>query len=70
VGPLPNVGVSPAVPALPGAPAAPGGPITSTTADVAQMPSVTFTKSCIMSYPSVDFLIYRMRVFRIHIYGR
>jgi len=70
LGPLPSVGLGAAVPALPGASAAAGGPITSFTADVGQTPSVTFTKSCVASYPSVDFLIYRMKVFRIHVYGR
>lgn len=62
-GPLPSVG-----PARVGT--ARTGPAFSTSAAVGQTPGVTFTKSCIMSYPSVDFVIYRMQVFRIHIYGQ
>jgi len=67
-GPLPSVGtVGPAVPALR---AGPTGPPNSLEAAVGQTPGVTFTRSCIASYPSVDFVVYRMKVFRIHIYGR
>jgi hypothetical protein len=69
-GPLPGVGPTLAAPLLSGVPRVSTGPVTSTTADVGQTPSVTFTKSCILSYPSVDFLVYRMKVFRIHVYGR
>jgi hypothetical protein len=61
-GPLPAVGVA--------SPFAPVGPGYTTTAAMGETPEVTFTKSCILSYPSVDFVVYRMRVFRIHIYGR
>ncbi len=56
-GPLPPVGAP-----TPGAPAGP--------ANTATAAGMTFTKACILSYPAVDFLLYRMQVFRIHIYGR
>jgi len=61
-GPLPAVGVA--------SPFAPVGPGYTTTAAVGEAAAVTFTKSCILSYPSVDFVVYRMKVFRIHIYGK
>ena len=56
-GPLPPVG-------------GPPPPAYSTTAEAGPAGSLTFTKSCVMSYPAVDFVIYRMQVFRIHVYGR
>lgn len=62
-GPLPRVGPAPAQTPKP------TGPVTAATAAGPGGP-VTFTKSCILSYPTVDFVIYRMTVFRIHIYGR
>ncbi|UCH35329.1 MAG: hypothetical protein JSV65_02975 [Armatimonadota bacterium] len=67
-GPLPRVGRAPTT--APARVAVPTGPTTSTAAAVGQVPNVTFTKSCILSYPTVDFVVYRMTVFRIHIYGR
>jgi hypothetical protein len=67
-GPLPNVGG--AAPATPMLRAAPAGPPNSLEAAVGQTAGMTFTRSCIASYPSVDFVVYRMRVFRIHVYGR
>lgn len=68
-GPLPSVGtmIGPAVPTLR---TGPSGPPNSLEAAVGQTAGMTFTKSCIASYPSVDFVVYRMKVFRIHIYGR
>jgi len=63
-GPLPRVGPAPAV--MP----KPTGPVMSRTAAAGPAGNVTFTKSCIISYPTVDFVIYRMTVFRVHIYGR
>jgi hypothetical protein len=56
-GPLPPVG-------------GPPQPTYSTTAEAGPAGSLAFTKSCVMSYPAVDFLVYRMQVFRIHVYGR
>jgi hypothetical protein len=56
-GPLPPVGVP--------TPGTPAGPANTATAS-----GMTFSKACVLSYPSVDFLLYRMQVFRIHIYGR
>jgi hypothetical protein len=66
VQPLPSVGPGIRVPGA----AAAAGPANTAIAAVGQTPNVTFTKSCIISYPSVDFVIYRMKVFRIHVYGR
>jgi hypothetical protein len=65
-GALPPVG--PAFGFVP-AGAAPADALTAT-ANAGPAGMVGFTKSCILSYPSVDFVLYRMRVFRIHIYGR
>ena len=64
--PLPNVGPGVPVPAA----VAPARAVNTAVAPVGETSAITFTKSCIMSYPSVDFVIYRMKVFRIHIYGR
>jgi len=66
VRPLPSVGPGVRVPGA----AAPARAANTTVAAVGQTPNLTFTKSCIISYPSVDFVVYRMKVFRIHIYGR
>ena len=69
----PAAALGPAAPAGPGPLPPVGGPLPptySTTAEAGPAGSLTFTKSCVMSYPAVDFVIYRMQVFRIHVYGR
>jgi len=68
VQPLPSVG--PGMPVRGAAAPGAAGAANNAVADVGQTPNVTFTKSCVISYPSVDFVIYRMKVFRIHVYGR